>query len=68
MAVGFRDLRGKGVEVCGRLDAHGAVASESVACFGPDPRCVTAAPFRRFPIHFRSLRSFDVYYSLLKLY
>ena len=58
--VGFRDLRGKDVEAYGRLAAHCAVARGSVACLGRDPRCVTAAPFRRFPIHFGSYRSVDV--------
>ena len=63
MVAGFRDLRGRDVEAYGRIDAHSAVARESVACFGSDPRCVTAAPFRRFPIHFGSYRSVDVSYS-----
>ena len=43
-------------------DARGIAQSLSglLPLLGIDPRCVTAAPFRRFPIHLGSCRSVDV--------
>ena len=60
MAAGFRDLAAR-TERCVE-DATGFVQSLSglLPLLGFDPRCVTAAPFRRFPIHLGSYRSVDV--------
>ena len=60
MAAGFRDLEAR-TEKC-MEDARGIAQSLSglLPLLGIDPRCVTAAPFRRFPIHLGSYRSVDV--------
>ena len=58
MAAGFRDLWARTAK---RMEDSRRIAqslSGQLPVLGIDPRCVTAAPFRRFPIHFGS--SIDV--------